>query len=171
MNSTLEAPWGGQLVVRPYLEADWGAVCAIHDRSRKDELAGSCDPRAFVPLAAEQEDALSFHRSRKFVACLGNPLVGFVGIDGSYVSWLYVDPVYYRQGIGRHLLRMAVRLIGSQAWTIALAGNTRARRLYESEGFEVVRTFEGSNAGYPCACVQLALSAPTTHPRAPHSSA
>jgi ribosomal protein S18 acetylase RimI-like enzyme len=146
------------VVIRPYCDADWPAVCAVHDRARPDELRGSCDPRAFVPLAEEQDDPESFQRSRKFVACRGAQIVGFVGIDGTYLSWLYVDPAYYGQGIGRRLLRVGLQLIGSQAWTVVLAGNLRARWLYESEGFQVVRMYDSANAGYPCTCLQLALS-------------
>jgi ribosomal protein S18 acetylase RimI-like enzyme len=148
------------ITIREYCDDDWPVVCAVHDRARPDELLGSCDPRAFVPLAAEQDDAESFQRSRKFVACVGEQVVGFVGIDGTYLSWLYVDPTYYRRGIGRRLLRLALQLIGPQAWTVVLAGNIRARRLYESEGFPVVHSYETTNAGYPCTCVQLALSPP-----------
>ena len=148
------------ITMRVYRDDDWAAVCALHDRARPDELRGSCDPHAFVPLADEKEDADSFHHSRKFVACFGEQIVGFVGIDGTYISWLYVEPNYYGQGIGRQLLRLGIELIGARAWTVALAGNTRARRLYESEGFQVVRTFEGENAGYPCTCVRLALPSP-----------
>jgi ribosomal protein S18 acetylase RimI-like enzyme len=150
-----------QLSIRAYRDDDWLAVCAVHDRARPDELLGSCDPGAFVPLAAEQEGTANFQRSRKFVACLGEQIVGFVGVDGTYLSWLYVDPAYYRQGIGRRLLRLGVALIGPQAWTVALVGNMRAQQLYESEGFQVVRTFESTNAGYPCTCAELALSPPT----------
>jgi ribosomal protein S18 acetylase RimI-like enzyme len=146
------------IAIRAYCDVDWLAVCAVHDRARPDELRGSCDLRAFVPLAEEQDDAESFHRSRKFVACLGAQVVGFVGIDGTYLSWLYVDPAHYGQGIGRRLLPLGVQRIGPQAWTVVLTGNTRARRLYESEGFQVVRMYEGANAGYPCTCMQLALS-------------
>jgi ribosomal protein S18 acetylase RimI-like enzyme len=146
------------VIIRAYCDADWPAVCAVHDRARPDELRGSCDPRAFVPLANEQEDAADFQRSRKFVACIGDQIVGFVGVDGTYLSWLYVDPAYYGRGIGRRLLRLGVSLIGPQAWTVVLTGNSRARRLYESEGFRVVRTCEGFNAGYPCTSMQLALS-------------
>jgi len=150
-----------EVVIRAYGKSDWPAVCVVHDRARPDELAGCCDPRAFVPLAAERSDAESFRRSRKFVACLGEKVVGFVGVDDMYVSWLYVDPDYYRRGIGRLLLRFAVELIGSGAWTICLAENTRARHLYESEGFQVSDAFAADNAGYPCNCVRLTL-APST---------
>lgn len=146
------------LTIRDYSPADWPAVCSVHDRARPDELAGSCDPRAFTPLADDQEDGPSFQRSQKFVAAIGGEIVGFVGIDGTYLSWLYVDPTYYRRGIGRALLRFAVSIIGPHAWTVVLAENVRARRLYESEGFVVVRTSQGSNAGYPCTSLRLALS-------------
>jgi hypothetical protein len=67
--------------IRGYRDDDWPAVCVVHDRARPDELSASCDPRAFVPLAKERSDAESFHRSRKFVACLGEKVVGFVGVD------------------------------------------------------------------------------------------
>ena len=126
----------------------------MHDRSRPDELLGSCDPRAFVPLA-DDPTAADVHSSRKWVACDDERVVGFVGVEGNYLSWLYVDPDYYGQGIGRRLLRLALDQIGPDAYTIALAGNTRALALYESEGFQIVRTFEGENAGYPCTCVRL----------------
>jgi ribosomal protein S18 acetylase RimI-like enzyme len=153
-----DVPSPEHFTIRAYQDNDWLAVCAVHDRARPDELRGSCDARAFVPLAEEPDDAASLQRSRKFVACVGEQVVGFVGIDATYVSWLYVDPVFYRQGIGRRLLRLALQRIGPQAWTVALAGNLAARRLYESEGFRVIRTYEGTNAGYPCTCVELAPS-------------
>src|SRR5262245_53937624 len=150
-----------EVAIRAYRTGDWPAVCIVHDRARPDELVGSCDSRAFVPLAAERSDAESFRRSRKFVACLGEQVVGFVGVDGTYVSWLYVDPDYYGRGIGRHLLRFAIEIIGTGAWTICLAENSRARHLYESEGFQVSEAFPAENAGYPCNCVRLTLSPST----------
>jgi ribosomal protein S18 acetylase RimI-like enzyme len=154
------------VVTRAYRDADWPAVCAVHDRARPDELRGSCDPRDFVPLAEDRSDGENFRRSRKFVACIGERVVGFVGVDGTYLSWLYVDPACYGQGIGRRLLRLGVGLIGPQAWTVVLAGNARARKLYEGEGFQVVQTSVGTNAGHPCTSLRLALS-----PSAPETPA
>ena len=52
------------LTIRPYRDADWEAICRVHDRARPDELRGSCDPRAFVPLA-EDPTAHDIHRCRK----------------------------------------------------------------------------------------------------------
>ena len=39
--------------IRDYTPEDWADVCRVHDRSRPDELRGSFDPRAFIPLAEE----------------------------------------------------------------------------------------------------------------------
>ncbi|MDB9524904.1 GNAT family N-acetyltransferase [Oscillatoria sp. CS-180] len=154
-NTTL--PSASQVTIRAYRPEDWRAVCAVHDRARPLELRNSCDPKAFVPLANDHEEADDFHRSQKFVACFEDTVIGFVGIDQHCISWLYVDPKYARRGIGRRLLRSAIHRIGAQAWTIVLSGNTPARCLYESEGFQVVDAFESMNAGYSCTCLELAL--------------
>ncbi|HEU4326535.1 MAG TPA: GNAT family N-acetyltransferase [Roseiflexaceae bacterium] len=148
---------GTAIAIRPYRDEDWDAICAVHDRSRPDELCGSCDPRAFVPLAEDQEYLEDVRRSHKLVACDGERVVAFVGVDGTYLSWLYVDPAYYGRGIGRRLLQLGKQQIGPEAWTISLANNQRALRLYASEGFAIVQTFQGDNAGYPCEGVKLAF--------------
>ena len=139
---------------RDYKDEDWKAICQIHDRARPDELRGSCDPRAFVPI--EQDTEVEALRScRKFVASIDEEVAGFVGVDDNYLAWLYVDPAHYGQGIGRELLRIGLREIGEGAWTIVLDGNHSAIKLYESEGFREVKRFAGDNAGYPCTCVRM----------------
>ena len=142
------------ITYRAYQNVDWPAICRIHDRARPDELEGSCDPRAFIPIEQDPE-VKDLKRSQKFVACDGDKVVGFSAVDEKYVSFLYVDPEYYGQGIGRKLLQMAVDAIGEKAWTIVLDGNQRAIRLYESEGFKEIERFKGDNAGYPCTCLRM----------------
>ena len=139
---------------RDYEEKDWQAICAIHDRARPDELKGSCDPRAFIPIEQDPE-VEDLKRSRKFVACDGDSVIGFVAVDEKYVSFLYVDPACYGGGIGRTLLHIADDAIGDGAWTIVLDGNRRAIALYESEGYREVSRFVGENAGYPCTCLRM----------------
>ena len=150
-------PLPSTIALRAYCDEDWPAVCAIHDQARPYELNGSCDPQAFVPLAEDLEDIENFHRSEKFVACIDETIVGFVGVDDNLISWLYVDPAHFGQGIGRELLQLGLELAGPTAWTVVLAKNTGAQRLYASEGFQVVHIFDGTNAGYPCTCLEMAL--------------
>jgi GNAT superfamily N-acetyltransferase len=145
------------LLIRDYRDEDWLAVCDVHDRARPLELRGSCDPRAFVPLAQDQAYADDFRDSKKLVACLADQIVGFVGVNKQCISWLYVHPAYMGQGIGRRLLQMGIQVGGAETTTVVLAGNSRARYLYASEGFQISRIFAGSNAGYPCLCLELRL--------------
>jgi GNAT superfamily N-acetyltransferase len=140
--------------IREFRESDWEGICRVHDLARPIELRGSCDPRAFIPLAFDPERE-ELRRCRVFVACDREDVVGFVGQNGDYLAWLYVDPAYHGRGIGRELLRRVIPLLGPTAWTITLAGNLPALRLYESEGFAIQRTFEGDNAGYPCTSHRL----------------
>ena len=142
------------ITYRDYQETDWPAICRIHDRARPDELKGSCDPRAFVPIEKDSE-VEDLKRSQKFVACDGDKVVGFVGVDEKYLAWLYVDPDHYGEGIGRKLLQIGVETIGPGAWTIVLHNNKPAIGLYESEGFKEVRRFDSDNAGYPCTCLRM----------------
>jgi ribosomal protein S18 acetylase RimI-like enzyme len=145
------------ITYRDYQDADWKAICQIHDRARPDELRGSCDPRGFIPIEQDKE-VEDLKACWKYVACDGERVVGFVGVDDKYLAWLYIDPDYYSKGIGRELLRIAIRQIGEGAWTIVLDGNHSAIKLYESEGFREVRRFAGDNAGYPVTCVRMERS-------------
>lgn len=126
----------------------------MHDLARPIELRGSCDPRAFVPIEADPE-VEDLKGSQKIVAELDGRVVGFVGVDGDELAWLYVDPAHHGQGVGRSLLREGLRLARGKPWTIVLAGNEPAIRLYQSEGFREVRRYESENAGYPCTCLRM----------------
>lgn len=147
-----------QVAIRPLTERDWPAIHAIHDVARPDELRGSCDPRAFVPLADDPE-LEELRGCTILVAEDGDGVVGFAGVDGDYIGWLYVHPDHYRAGIGRKLLRAALQHVSGEAWTIVLAGNAPAIGLYRSEGFREVARFESDNAGYPCTCLRMARPA------------
>src|SRR5258706_13285274 len=115
---------------REYQDKDWKAICQIHDRARPDELVGSCDPRGFIPIEQDKE-VEDLKRSYKHVACVDDQVVGFVGVDGVYLAWLYIHPDHYGKGIGRELLRIALREMREGAWTIVLEGNHKAISLYE----------------------------------------
>ena len=142
------------ITYRDYQDSDWASICHIHDRARPDELKGSCDPRAFIPIEQDKE-VEDLKRSQKFVACDGDSVIGFVGVDEKYLAWLYVNPDYYGQGIGRKLLQIGIEAIGPGAWTIVLHNNKPAIGLYQSEGFKEVRRFDSDNAGYPCTCLRM----------------
>ena len=141
--------------IRELQAEDWPAVFRIHDAARPDELAGSCDSRAFVPLRQDPELA-ELKQCHILIAHHGGTPVGFAGVDDDYLGWLYVHPDWYRRGIGRQLLQAGLKLTSGTPWTIVLAGNKPAIRLYRSEGFVEVARFASENAGYPCTCIRMA---------------
>jgi len=143
------------LYLRNYEPTDWPQARLIHDQARPIELQGSCDPRAFVPLAEDKDDLQEFSECQKLVACLGDRVVGFIGINGDEIGWLYVDPAESRKGIGRQLLRKGLTTINSHATVHVLEGNTPALDLYLSEGFAKVDSFKTKNNGYPCTVLNL----------------
>ena len=144
-----------ELFTRNYEEKDWQEVRQIHDLARPIELEGSCDPRAFVPLAEDVSDLKEFLESQKLVACCQTHVVGFVGIDGDDIGWLYVDPNETGKGIGRHLVRQALGHIKNRAGVFVLDGNLKAINLYRSEGFKTVDRFKSTNNGYPCTVLKM----------------
>lgn len=142
--------------IRGYRSDDWPAICRVHDRSRPDELRGSFDARAFIPLAEDSEGDY-IYSCDMFVAQYGHEVVGFAGIDDPYLAWLYVDPTYYRRGIGRALLRHCLDHVSQDAWTLACGNNDAALGLYLSEGFAIESRFTGENAGYEGPSTRLAI--------------
>lgn len=142
------------VTIRYYKQQDWTAVCRVHDAARPLELKGSCDPRAFVPLASDPE-AEVLRRSQILIAEDGRELIGFAAVDDSYLSFLYVHPEHHRKGIGRTLLRASLAVAGRDPWTIVLSGNEPALALYRSEGFQEQARYESDNQGYPVTCVRM----------------
>jgi len=142
--------------IRDYRPGDWPAVCRVHDRARPDELRGSFDPRAFIPLAEDAEGRY-IDACTMFVAQRDDEVVGFAGIDEPYLAWLYVDPAHYRRGIGRALLRHCLARLSEDAWTRACGNNEAALSLYLSEGFVIESRSTGENAGWLGPSARLAL--------------
>ncbi|MCZ6673147.1 MAG: GNAT family N-acetyltransferase [Verrucomicrobia bacterium] len=135
--------------IRPYTLNDWDGICRVHDRSRPLELQGSCDERAFIPLNDDPESS-ALHQCRLLVACEGDKIIGFTGSHEDFLGWLYLDPDFTGRGIAKQLLKECLKYIGPHAWTVTLAGNKRAKKLYESAGFTVKSSFLSDDEGFPC---------------------
>lgn len=151
------------MTTRSYAPTDWPDVCRVHDRARAIELQrGGVDARAFRSMEEAAHDD-EFFLSETRVAIADGKIVGFVSWNGSYITWLYVDPVHHREGIGRELVREAVDRIGSAAWTTTLGGNDAALSLFRAAGMEEVFRRPADCDGYPCVVVRLALPTSPMH--------
>lgn len=87
-----------EIFTTEYQDEDWDAICGVHDAVRPDELKGSCDPYAFVPIK-EDPEVEELVASEKWVAVDGEDLVGFVSVDKQYLAWLYIHPNYYKKAL------------------------------------------------------------------------
>jgi ribosomal protein S18 acetylase RimI-like enzyme len=128
--------------IRLYRPDDWNALTAIHDRSRLDELRISVGVGAFISLT-DTANSENLFDGEVWIGCFGETIVGFVAFNEDEVNWLYVDPKYYRLGIGRALLRHAIARCGRTVHTTVLSENERALPLYLSEGFRIIKTMSG----------------------------
>jgi ribosomal protein S18 acetylase RimI-like enzyme len=134
------------VLIREYHQGDWDEIARIHDAARLDELRDSAGVEAFLTLAQTAEGEGLFD-GVVWVAETDGRVTGFVALDGDEVTWLYIDPAHYRQGIGRALLRHAVARAGDRAEVTVLDGNPAALALYRSEGFVVRETRTGPLVG------------------------
>ena len=101
---------------------------------------------AFLTLEATAENEGLFD-SEVVVAEIGGEVCGFVAYAEGELTWLYVEPSRYRQGIGRQLLRHAIMASKGNMSTEVLVGNEAALALYLSEGFKVQRRVDGKLTG------------------------
>lgn len=127
-------------VVRPARSDEW-AACA-------DILYDWIDARGWMPLLHSRAEIHAFYRDRVFaqrdVFAVGEPLAGFMAVDGpaNTVTALYTATP--GQGIGKALLDHAkAGRAFVELWTFQ--ANAGARAFYEREGFVPVRTTEGDN--------------------------
>jgi len=122
--------------IRPYEKGDFAAVAAIHDAARLQELYRAGLPEAYIPFeqAAPKEEL--FETYSVFVADVDDNVRGFVAFKEGELGWLYVNPLFARQGIGTALARYALVCNGEGKMEVeVLAGNEPAIALYKSVGF------------------------------------
>ncbi len=67
----------------------------------------------------------------------GEP-VGFVNYRAPDLRFIYVHPDFHRQGIGKLLMTKAMDELGEEARLMVYTYNEKAKKLYESYGFQAV---------------------------------
>jgi len=128
--------------VRAYKESDWQRLCDIHDAARKDELRGSVDMKAFKTLTETAENEGLFE-GKVLVAIHESELSGFIAFNKDEITWLYVDPQYYRKGIASALLKEALKHCDELIQIEVLHKNESAISFYQKHGFEIVEKKDG----------------------------
>jgi ribosomal protein S18 acetylase RimI-like enzyme len=122
------------LLIRPYAAGDGPACAAIYAKARQDAFYW-CEPSRFRPedfYADSVDEAL-------YVAEVSGRIVGFLSLwtVGHFIHLLFIDPRWFRHGIGTRLLDHATVLLSPWAWLKCQAQNERALAFYRSRGWVV----------------------------------
>jgi ribosomal protein S18 acetylase RimI-like enzyme len=141
--------------VRSYADGDWEAVREIYNLAKVDELKGSVDLRAFIPLEKDPRSQRLFGESRIVVVEEGGTLLGFGGNSGNYISWLFVHPLHRRRGVARMILNHILDHLKESATLNVFKNNRAARALYDQFGFEIEREFTGNLNGFQTRAMTL----------------
>lgn len=134
------------LTIRPCASSDWTRLCEIHDAAKLDELCLSVGISAFLSLEETFQSEGLFDGSLS-VAESDGVVRGFVAVSDEELTWLYIEPAFYRCGIGRALVRHAIAASAADMRVDLLSGNVLALKLYNSERFTVSRRVNGHLAG------------------------
>lgn len=84
--------------------------------------------------------------------------VGWMGLDGSNVDALFIDPDHFARGHGRRLLQFARELIGDLTLDVN-EQNHAARRFYERCGCVITGRSETDSQGNPFPLLHMRLPA------------
>ena len=74
-----------------------------------------------------------------WVAEENSQLAGFIAFRNDFIDLLYVDPEYWRKGVGHALLDHARNFSPNHLWLFTLQINHIARVFYQKNGFTVQR--------------------------------
>ncbi len=145
------------MILRPATAADAPAVAAVwstgwrdgHLGNVPDELVAVRTPGTFAVRAAERIADTT-------VAEAGGEVAGFVMVVADEVEQVYVAAAHRGSGIAGTLLAEAERRVAAnghdRAWLAVVAGNARARRFYERQGWTDEGGFDYTAAGVTVAC-------------------
>jgi ribosomal protein S18 acetylase RimI-like enzyme len=143
--------------IRQYSDTDWKEVEKIYNLSKPDEMRGSVDLQALIPLKEDSNAIKLFQDSEIIVMEENDKIIGFAGNKGNYISWLFVHPNHRKKKVARKLLnKILSTLKGSIVLNVA-QNNNAANNLYESLGFKIEKKFIGNFNGFESKTMTLKL--------------
>jgi ribosomal protein S18 acetylase RimI-like enzyme len=120
-------------------------------------IASQADAVPFLRELHSAEETRGFIANQVFpqcdvwVALDDEKIVGMMALNASHLEHLYLQPGFYRRGIGTRLLAQAKALSPEKLTLYAFQKNARARAFYEHHGFAPIEYGDGSGneAGEP----------------------
>ena len=147
-----------KFTIRPYRESDWAGVCGAHDAARPLEVETFVPEGTTLPMEEAVKTETGFFKSDVFVAVdLEDSIMGFIAVHGDELSWLYIHPDYFGQGVGTKLVEHVRSRLEPNGHVLCLQENRYGFPFYQKMGFQPAAYFPGHVQGHPCTCVRLTL--------------
>ncbi len=126
--------------LRPATPDDARAVAAIWHQGWYDGHLGHVPENLVAARTrASFDERASWRVGDTVVAIVGGAVAGFVMVTGDEVEQVYVAAPHRGTSVASALLAEGERLVGAQgherAWLAVVAGNARARRFYQRNGW------------------------------------
>ena len=132
------------MIIEEYNENYFDEVNSIYYKGRQAELKGLCEEDEILSLLEDKKKFELFNSGKKFLFKSNDKINGFIVLNDSLISMLYIGEEYQRQGIARKLLKASYEFCKSEMYLNVAENNTSAIKLYESEGFQEINRFEVS---------------------------
>lgn len=147
-----------QTGICPIHAADFPHVVEVWEASVRatHHFVSEANIQFFKPLV---RDALPHVPELAGVRDNSGQVVGFIGVAGSKVEMLFVDPAWRGQGIGRQLLTDAILRLGATLVDVN-EQNEEALGFYRRIGFEVIGRSAHDSTGKPFPILHMQLSPP-----------
>jgi putative acetyltransferase len=148
-----------QMTIRQPLQTDSEKLVDLWLRSVRatHDFLTESDIQTFLPFVREY---LSSPETDLWVLCSDvGAVIGFMGMSGSRMEALFIDPEHHRCGGGRRLVEHAKQLHGELTVDVN-EQNPGACRFYESCGFVVEGRSPVDGMGKPFPLLHLRLKSP-----------
>jgi GNAT superfamily N-acetyltransferase len=125
-----------QYVIREYHADDFDAVTILWRISREKSLPDFQQEKGH--FFYEDRDYFRDHVMMEndiWVVDVNHRPVALMAMNDEFVDQLYIDPDYWRQGIGNGLIEFAKQQSPEHVWLYTLQVNVNARAFYEKNGF------------------------------------
>jgi ribosomal protein S18 acetylase RimI-like enzyme len=125
-----------EYIIREYRADDFDAVTILWRISREKSLPDFQLEKGhffYEDRGYFQNHVLK--ENRVWVVEAGKRPIAFMAMHKDFVDQLYIDPEYWRKGIGCTLLNFAREQSPEHVWLYTLQINVNARAFYEKNGF------------------------------------
>ncbi|MGF6171865.1 GNAT family N-acetyltransferase [Ensifer sp. 4252] len=144
-----------ETVIRPYRAEDRDRLSAIWLSASRIGHPFLGEERLLAQLEMVRDTYLPM--ADNWVAEIGGRPAGFIGLIGSFIGGLFVDPEIHGAGIGRGLIEHAARRLGRLEVGV-YADNATAVEFYRRRGFVETGRQETDDEGLPFAVIHMARS-------------